>query len=136
MIPHRVMKSSIRIVGVWNNFTIFWEPVTNVNAAKVFYEIKCESAYFWQSVTTQNPYFVMSKYPPAYTSLRVAIRPFTYWGSAPGTVRELHTPMAVPGKPDNPRFYYSYQLKDYFGKKVILRKDFIIFLGFHVPFPF
>lgn len=39
VIPAAVDSNSLRITGIWNNFTIEWNPVDNVNHGELFYEV-------------------------------------------------------------------------------------------------
>lgn len=43
VIPEQVNSSLIRVVGTSESFNVTWEPITNVNYGKVFYEIEINS---------------------------------------------------------------------------------------------
>lgn len=57
---------------------------------------------------TTNPYIKYWKPVPPYTRLDVAIRAYTYWGSAPQTRVQLYSPSSTPSAPKNARCYVTY----------------------------
>lgn len=126
VIPESVNSQFIEIVGSWENFTIKWLPVTNVNYGQVFYELSLENLNLNHTTKTNNveelwpsrSNFIMNKTefilpdylkpPKPYSKIRIAIRSFTYWCSAKQVVVTLHTPSSVPSKPRSVRvFSYS-----------------------------
>lgn len=99
VVPYRIKKSQISLDGTWDDFTIYWQPVVNVNYGIVFYEVvfyqtKAESSKELDSMITMEPsyYFNVSKPINPYSRLTLSIRPFTYWASARPTVVNLTTP--------------------------------------------
>lgn len=122
VIPDSVDLKFIKIIGSWENFTIKWLPVTNVNYGQVFYELSLENLYFNHTIEQESwpsrsnfilneTEFILPNYlkpPKPYSKIRIGIRSFTYWCSAKQVVVTLHTPSSVPSKPRSVRvFSYS-----------------------------
>lgn len=43
VIPERVDKHSVKVIGSVNLFNITWDPIQNVNYGEVFYEVSIDS---------------------------------------------------------------------------------------------
>lgn len=109
VIPDPVMHQSVRVQGAWDSFNITWDPVTNVNYGQLFYEIKISNVAKKDFTDiTQNSYITYGDTIAPYTCLDVAIRAFTYWGSAPQIRGQLFTPSSIPSVPRKCRCYVTY----------------------------
>ncbi|RWS08705.1 Proto-oncogene tyrosine-protein kinase ROS-like protein [Dinothrombium tinctorium] len=112
--PVSVNSSSVRVVGKWDNFTIVWDKIRNVNYGEVFYDISINiNGYFNaklnldRNLITKQSFFT---YPTShklqpYSSLKVFIKSFTYWASSEPIIVDIFTPMSTPSKPANPRAF-------------------------------
>nr|XP_027195085.1 proto-oncogene tyrosine-protein kinase ROS-like [Dermatophagoides pteronyssinus] len=126
VVPKSVDENSIQIQGTWENFTIKWNPVTNVNYGQVFYDLSLENdednAAIKQSSTNNNlNHFILNqtefilpehlKPSKPYAQIRIALRSFTYWASSRQVVATLHTPSSIPSKPRSVRVF-TYVMND------------------------
>ncbi|RWS19848.1 Proto-oncogene tyrosine-protein kinase ROS-like protein, partial [Leptotrombidium deliense] len=114
--PNRVLHSSIRVEGKWDNFTVYWNPVDNVNFGEIYYDFSVNVKGYTDSklnvnrnIITKNPYY---NYPcthklQPYSLLKVYIKSFTYWASGEGVSVDVFTPMSTPSKPQNPRVFIT-----------------------------
>ncbi|CAG0880732.1 unnamed protein product [Darwinula stevensoni] len=107
--PDPMSNSSAKVLGSWDNFTLTWEKATGVNYGDVFYELSLEvgrhKIFKVLNETEYKPDFKV----PAYSRVRLQLRPFTYWSSGAKILLDLRTPMSVPGEPTRPRVFLSHQ---------------------------
>ncbi|XP_069689840.1 proto-oncogene tyrosine-protein kinase ROS isoform X2 [Periplaneta americana] len=112
VIPEPVRLSSIHITGTWDQFSISWDPVTNVNYDKVFYEVKMYNISkmdFSEPKVTGEPYVSYRNLGMApYSRLQITLKAFTYWGASPQVRTIVYSPQSVPTEPTNPRVFVSY----------------------------
>ncbi|XP_054270502.1 proto-oncogene tyrosine-protein kinase ROS isoform X2 [Macrosteles quadrilineatus] len=111
VIPQPISQQSLRVEGGFEEFTILWDPVTNVNYGQVFYEIKIRNLNK-KDITreTTEPFWVYespSELVP-YSPLFVSVRALTYWGASSSARALLHSPPSIPSPPTNPRVFVSY----------------------------
>ncbi|KAH9520631.1 hypothetical protein DERF_004331, partial [Dermatophagoides farinae] len=127
VVPKPVDENSIKIQGTWENFTIKWDPVTNINYGQVFYDLSLENdnvkVISKQSKTADNNlnHFILNqtefilpehlKPSKPYAKIRIALRSFTYWASSRQVVVTLHTPSSIPSKPRSVRVF-TYVMND------------------------
>lgn len=109
VVPFAVDRERIMITGSWDNFTLRWEPVKNVNYGQVFYDLVVEDGDRQRTNIILNRtifhYSNELKQLKPYSMIKVAIRSFTYWASAKQVVAILHTPTSTPSKPLNVRVF-------------------------------
>ncbi|KPM08333.1 proto-oncogene tyrosine-protein kinase ROS-like protein [Sarcoptes scabiei] len=113
VVPTSVDPSLIRIVGTWENFTIQWDPISNVNYGEVFYDLTLENDRQKHESKATNfvlreTEFVLPEYlkpSKPYSEIRIAIRAFTYWASAKQVMVTLHSPSSIPSKPISVRIF-------------------------------
>ncbi|XP_059481438.1 proto-oncogene tyrosine-protein kinase ROS isoform X2 [Neocloeon triangulifer] len=111
VIPSAVSQSSIRFEGTSHNVSLVWEPVSNINYGKVFYDVKIINNYTKKDYffDTSSSFVNLGLITPSYSPMKVIIRAYTYWGSAP---REapliLRSPVATPTAPMDLRAFVSY----------------------------
>lgn len=125
VIPSSIKTADIRITGTWNNFTILWSPVKNVNYGQVFYDVILEDdEHEHYHVSSDTEYVYPNTDLKPYSRIKLvteksikqglhanifllfqAIRSFTYWASSKQTVTEIYSPMSEPTKPTKLRIY-------------------------------
>lgn len=109
VMPDAVDPEQIIISGTWDNFTIKWTPVTNVNYGQVFYDLMLEDSLHRRTniILNQNEFHYSNqlKQLKPYSKIKIAVRSFTYWASAKQVVVNLHTPSSIPSKPKNVRVF-------------------------------
>lgn len=115
VLPNAVDYNSIRVEGTWRNFSVFWDPVTNINYGTVFYEVKILDYLNINSnaeitIKTTIPYN-NSVYILPYSSLEITVKAFTYWETTYLTRKILRSPQSWPSQPTNPRAYVEFDKK-------------------------
>ncbi|KAL6432278.1 hypothetical protein ACFW04_006732 [Cataglyphis niger] len=116
--PNAVDFNSIRVEGIWRNFSISWDPVKNVNYGTVFYEVKFADYINTNSnpeitIETTIPYNNSNQILP-YSVLEVTIKAFTYWETAHNTRKILRSPQSVPTQPTFPRAFVDKEFRHKF----------------------
>lgn len=109
VVPDAISLELVEIEGTWENFTLIWAPVVNVNYGQVFYDLVLEDQHEKRiNIVLNETHF---NYPnnlkplKPYSQIKIAIRPFTYWASARQVVLSLHTPSSIPSKPRDIRVF-------------------------------
>ncbi len=109
VVPEPVNVEQVELEGTWENFTLLWAPVLNVNYGQVFYDLVLEDHHLKRIniVLNETRYNYPNHLKPLkpYSKIKVAIRPFTYWASARQVVLTLHTPASIPSKPRDIRVF-------------------------------
>lgn len=120
VIPESISNESIRVAGSWKSFNITWEPVENIYYCQVFYEIKIHFHVRGKDESLTEirkdieeelhvpTYHFNGIHVPPYTLMDITIVAFTYWGKAVATHTQIHTPVAAPSEPNNPRVYITH----------------------------
>ncbi|XP_022257171.1 proto-oncogene tyrosine-protein kinase ROS-like [Limulus polyphemus] len=110
VIPEVISENDVLLTGKWDNFTISWPNSKRVNYGQVFYKVKIDDGLEPYVLYTKKPYISSASMRtlPAYSSIRVVIRPFTYWSYSHQTLSNLHTPMSVPSAPRHPRVFVTH----------------------------
>uniref|UniRef100_T1IRG8 receptor protein-tyrosine kinase n=1 Tax=Strigamia maritima TaxID=126957 RepID=T1IRG8_STRMM len=123
--PGQINESSIRVQGVWQNFTLSWQPISNVNYGKVFYEIKMDSDYDRNTVITEGTEFSYRRAHllPPYVNITIAIRAFTYWSSSRRVVKMVRSPMAAPSEPLQPRIFILHEKSSFNSTNPIISAE-------------
>ncbi|CAG7731891.1 unnamed protein product [Allacma fusca] len=103
VVPNSVPNWSIEIIGGGENFSIVWQPVSNINIGKVYYEVFVNNT-FLKITEYGNISLPTSRFPP-YSEIELVITSVTFWASSKPTVVRLYTPSSKPSEPKNPRIY-------------------------------
>ncbi|XP_076304800.1 proto-oncogene tyrosine-protein kinase ROS-like [Tachypleus tridentatus] len=121
VIPEVIPENDILLTGKWDNFTISWPSSKRVNYGQVFYKVKIDDGLEPYVLYTKKPYVSSASMRtlPAYSSIRVAIRPFTYWSYSHQTLSNLHTPMSVPSAPRHPRVFVTHHSNPFDDRRSI-----------------
>ncbi|XP_055909656.1 protein sevenless isoform X2 [Eupeodes corollae] len=106
IIPDQVDNSTLKVVGLWDNFNITWEPVYVESVYfNVSYSIQIGDKVFLES-SEPSVHYPRTDLPP-YSSLKVWITSNSPWKSSPTTVIEVFSPTAAPSEPQRLRVFVN-----------------------------
>lgn len=114
VVPNMVNVTNIKFVGTWENFTLTWESVTNVNYGQMYYDLVLDSenqtpinVILNQTSYNYSAQFLRQHHQMVkpYSRVKVAIRAFTYWASSKQSTTVLFTPSSIPTQPMHVRVY-------------------------------
>ncbi|XP_067896101.1 proto-oncogene tyrosine-protein kinase ROS [Heterodontus francisci] len=104
VIPNPVPASSFKIQGNSSRICITWESASNVNYGILYYRFESRALLKVEDLST--PHYCLSGLEP-FTEFDVAVKPYTFWGSATETQVTLYSPEAAPSAPENPRIFVN-----------------------------
>lgn len=110
VIPEKVNKHTVHVLGSLKSFNVSWVPVKNINYGTVFYEVNVESSQKnGTTVITSLPTVKYWQPVAPFTKLHVTIRAFTYWGASPQIRATINSPSSTPSVPKNLRGFSTHQ---------------------------
>ncbi|KAK3864124.1 hypothetical protein Pcinc_030164 [Petrolisthes cinctipes] len=107
VIPGPVAEELVWVEGTWDNFTLTWHPITNMNHGELFYQVVIDDLTRKRAILTAETkvkYESDSSLPP-HSPLKVSVRGVSNWGFGPRTLKTLHTPPSLPGPPHRLRTF-------------------------------
>ncbi|XP_067848326.1 proto-oncogene tyrosine-protein kinase ROS-like [Heptranchias perlo] len=104
VIPNPVPAFSFKIQGNSSRFCIQWDSARNVNYGILYYRFESQALSKVEDLSTAH--YCVSGLKP-FTEFDVAVKPYTYWGSATETQVYLCSPEAAPSAPENPRVFVN-----------------------------
>ncbi|XP_055846704.1 protein sevenless [Episyrphus balteatus] len=106
IIPDEVNNSTVKIIGLWDDFNITWQPVFIDSVYfNVSYSIQIGDNVFLDSSEPSVHYPRTDLLP--YSPLRVWIRSNSPWKSSPVTVVDVFSPTAAPSEPQRLRVFIN-----------------------------
>ncbi|CAL4065204.1 unnamed protein product, partial [Meganyctiphanes norvegica] len=105
VIPDKVNNETIMVKGLWENFTINWDPVTNINYGNLSYEIIVDDGTSRVVSISNNTQLEYHESLPPFSPLKVTVTGITEWALGNRATVTIMTPPHIPGPPTNLRTY-------------------------------
>ncbi|KAK8754621.1 hypothetical protein OTU49_016899, partial [Cherax quadricarinatus] len=103
--PGLIDANSLLVKGTWTNFSLEWNPITNVNYGSLMYEVIIDNGNSKKAFLTNETIIPYKDVLPPYSSLKVSVRGITDWSAGTRLLKNLHTPAHLPEAPQDLRTF-------------------------------
>ncbi|XP_042220290.1 proto-oncogene tyrosine-protein kinase ROS-like isoform X2 [Homarus americanus] len=105
VIPGQVDADSVTVKGTWEEFSLEWRAITNVNYGSLMYEVIIDNGISKKAFLTGNNSVSYKETLPPYSPLKVSVRGITDWSAGARLLKTLRTPASLPEAPQDLRTF-------------------------------